>query len=259
MTPERLARIKQTLNTRQPDLSVLTDQVHKPRNLSAIIRSCDAFGLANMHVVWPKEGFRAFRKTAGGSYNWVTTHTHRSMDEAIAALKGQGHKLYAAQLSDRAIDFREADYTVPCTVIMGNEVDGVSADAAAQADEHIVIPMMGMVESLNVSSACAIILSEAQRQRKLAGMFDQRRLPDDEYNRLLFCWCQPIVKRYCDDRNLPYPPIDPDTGELIDGVGWMQEVRKLRANRSRWNGEAVTPPEPQDTAEAVPAKPWEAG
>ena len=83
MTPERLARIKQVLNTRQPDLRVLTDQVHKPRNLSAIIRSCDAFGVANMHVVWPKEGFRAFRKTAGGSYNWVTTHTHRSMDEAI--------------------------------------------------------------------------------------------------------------------------------------------------------------------------------
>ena len=54
MTPERLARIKQTLDTRQPDLRVLTDQVHKPRNLSAIIRSCDAFGLANMHVVWPK-------------------------------------------------------------------------------------------------------------------------------------------------------------------------------------------------------------
>lgn len=259
MTPERLARIKQTLNTRQPDLSVLTDQVHKPRNLSAIIRSCDAFGLANMHVVWPKEGFRAFRKTAGGSYNWVTTHTHRSMDEAIDSLKGQGHKLYAAQLSDRAIDFREADYTVPCTVIMGNEVDGVSADAAAQADEHIVIPMMGMVESLNVSSACAIILSEAQRQRKLAGMFDQRRLPDDEYNRLLFRWCQPTVKRYCDDRNLPYPPIDSDTGELIDGVGWMQEIRKLRANRPRWDDQPITPREPRDTAEAVPAKPWEAG
>ena len=73
MTPERLARIKQVLNTRQPDLRVLTDQVHKPRNLSAIIRSCDAFGLANMHVVWPKEGFRAFRKTAGGSFHWVTT------------------------------------------------------------------------------------------------------------------------------------------------------------------------------------------
>ncbi len=112
MTPERLARIKQTLNTRQPDLSVLTDQVHKPRNLSAIIRSCDAFGLANMHAVWPKEGFRAFRKTAGGSYSWVTTHTHRTMEDAISTLKGQGHKLYAAQLSDRAIDYRDADFTL---------------------------------------------------------------------------------------------------------------------------------------------------
>jgi len=59
-------------------------------------------------------------------------------------------------------------------------------------------------------------------------MFDQRRLPDDEYNRLLFCWCQPTVRRYCDDRNLPYPPINPDTGDLVDGVGWMQEVRELR-------------------------------
>ena len=150
------------------------------------------------------------------------------MDDAIEALKGQGHKLYAAQLSDRAVDYREIDYTVPCTIIMGNEVEGVSANAAEQADEHIVIPMMGMVESLNVSAACAIILSEAQRQRKEAGLFDVRRLPDDEYLRLLFCWCQPVVKRYCDDRRLPYPPIDPETGELVDGVGWMNGVRKQR-------------------------------
>ncbi len=228
MTPERLARIKQTLDRRQPDLSVLTDQVHKPRNLSAILRSCDAFGLAHMHVVWPREGFRAFRKTAGGSYNWVTTHTHRTMPDAIEDLKGQGHRLYAAQLSDRAIDYRDVDFTVPCTVILGNEVDGVSAEAAALADEHIVIPMMGMVESLNVSAACAIILSEAQRQRSEAGLYDQRRLPDEEYQRLLFCWCNPQIKRYCDDRKLPYPPFDPDTGELIDGVGWMESVRRLR-------------------------------
>ncbi|SDW41562.1 tRNA (guanosine(18)-2'-O)-methyltransferase TrmH [Marinobacter mobilis] len=228
MTPERLVRIKEILDRRQPDLTVLTDQVHKPRNLSAIIRSCDAFGLSSMHAVWPKEGYRAFRKTAGGSFNWVTTHTHPTMTAAVESLKSRGHKLYAAQLSDRAVDYREVDFTVPCAVIMGNEVEGVSPAAADEADEHIVIPMMGMVESLNVSSACAIILAEAQRQRKAAGMYDQRRLPDDEYLHLLFCWCQPTVKRYCDDRNLPYPPFDPETGDLIDGVGWMEAVRKLR-------------------------------
>lgn len=228
MTPERLARIKQTLNTRQPDLSVLADQVHKPRNLSAIIRSCDAFGLAHMHAVWPRNSYRAFRKTAGGSYQWVTTHTHASMRDAVSTLKSQGHRLYAAQFSERAVDYRSVDFTVPCTVILGNEVDGVSEAAAEQADEHIVVPMMGMVESLNVSAACAIILAEAQRQRNKAGLYDVRRLSDEDYHHLLFCWCQPTVKRYCDDRRLPYPPIDPETGELIDGVGWINQVRRQR-------------------------------
>ncbi|WP_166264289.1 tRNA (guanosine(18)-2'-O)-methyltransferase TrmH [Marinobacter caseinilyticus] len=228
MTPERLARIKQTLNRRQPDLCVLTDQIHKPRNLSAIIRSCDAFGVANLHAVWPRQGYKAFRKTAGGSQHWVTTRTHRTMRDATAALKSQGHKLVAAQLSERAIDYRDADFTVPCVLIMGNEVDGVSPEAAEQADEHVIIPMMGMVESLNVSAACAIILAEAQRQRAGAGLFDQCRLPAEEYNRLLFRWCHPQIKRYCDDRRLPYPPFDPDTGDLVDGVGWMASVRKLR-------------------------------
>jgi len=240
MTPERLARIKQTLNARQPDLRVLTDQVHKPRNLSAIIRSCDAFGVANMHLVWPQENFRAFRKTAGGSYNWVTTHTHPTMAEAVATLKGWGYRLYAAQLSERAVDFRGVDYTVPCAIIMGNELEGVSAEAAEQADAHIVIPMMGMVESLNVSAACAIILSEAQRQRQQAGLYNQRRLPEDEYQRLLFSWCQPAVKRYCDERGLPYPPVDPETGDLVDGVGWMQSVRRQRAGQTE--GDRGTPP-----------------
>ena len=142
MTPERLSRIKQTLNTRQPDLSVLTDQVHKPRNLSAIIRSCDAFGLANMHVVWPKEGFRAFRKTAGGSYNWVTTHTHRTMDAAIADLKGQGHKLYAAQLSDRAVDYREVAITVPYTLNLGHQVEQYRSSVSDRAGAHLVMPII---------------------------------------------------------------------------------------------------------------------
>lgn len=243
MTPERLARIKGTLERRQPDLHVLTDQIHKPRNVSAIIRSCDAFGVANMHAVWPREGYRAFRKTAGGSHNWVTTHTHPDMAAAIGELRGKGRRIYAAQLSERAIDYRDVDFTVPCALVLGNELDGVSAEASAEADEHIVVPMMGMVESLNVSAACAIILAEAQRQRSEAGMFDCRRMPDDEYERLLFRWCQPQITRYCDDRNLPYPPFDVETGELIDGVGWMTEVRDIRRNRERARPEDfATPP-----------------
>lgn len=244
MTPERLARIKATLDRRQPDLRVLTDQIHKPRNVSAVIRSCDAFGVANMHAVWPKEGYRAFRKTAGGSHHWVATHTHPNMASAIAELRAGGHRIYAAQFSDRAIDYRDADFTQPCVLVLGNEVDGVSAEAADEADEHVIVPMMGMVESLNVSAACAIILAEAQRQRSEAGMFDRCRLPDADYERLLFRWCQPQITRYCDDRRLPYPPFDIETGELIDGVSWMAEVREIRRNRPRANPEDFIAPAP---------------
>lgn len=244
MTPERLARIKATLGRRQPDLRVLTDQIHKPRNVSAIIRSCDAFGVANMHAVWPREGYRAFRKTAGGSHHWVTTHTHADMASAIAELRASRHRIYAAQFSDRAIDYRDADFTQPCALVLGNELDGVSDEAAEEADEHVIVPMMGMVESLNVSAACAIILAEAQRQRSEAGMFERRRLPDEEYERLLFRWCQPQITRYCDDRNLPYPPFDIETGELVDGVSWMTEVREIRRNRPRANPEDFVTPTP---------------
>ncbi|WP_111495721.1 MULTISPECIES: tRNA (guanosine(18)-2'-O)-methyltransferase TrmH [Marinobacter] len=246
MTPERLARIKQTLDRRQPDLHVLTDQIHKPRNISAIIRTCDAFAVANMHAVWPKEGYRAFRKTAGGSHNWVTTHTHPDMHGAIDELRGQGRRIYAAQFSERAVDYRDVDYTGPCAIVLGNELDGVSAEAADRADEHIIVPMMGMVESLNVSSACAIILAEAQRQRTAAGLFDRRRLSDAEYERLLFRWCQPQITRYCDDRNLPYPPFDVATGELIDGVSWMNDVREVRRNRERARPEDFVEPARED-------------
>ncbi|MGQ7274333.1 tRNA (guanosine(18)-2'-O)-methyltransferase TrmH [Marinobacter sp. V034] len=233
MTPERLARIKGTLDRRQPDLRVLTDQIHKPRNVSAIIRSCDAFGVANMHAVWPREGYRAFRKTTGGSHHWVTTYTHPDMMSAIGDLRQSGHAIYAAQFSDRAVDYRDVDFTRPCVLVLGNEVGGVSQSAADAADEHVVVPMMGMVESLNVSAACAIILAEAQRQRSEAGMFEVSRMPPEEYNRLLFRWCQPQITRYCDDRRLPYPPFDPDTGDLVDGVNWMAGVREIRKNRQR--------------------------
>ncbi|PAV26206.1 tRNA (guanosine-2'-O-)-methyltransferase [Tamilnaduibacter salinus] len=231
MTPERIARIRQTLDQRQPDLRVVADQIHKPRNISALIRTCDAFAVANLHAVWNRDGYRAFRKTTGGSYRWVTTHTHRTTGEAIGALRDSGHRIVTAHLSERAVDYRDLDYTRPIAIVMGSELEGAGQDAIDQADDHVVVPMMGMVESLNVSSACAIILAEAQRQRLEAGLFDHPRLPDDEYRSLFFRWSQPTVARYCDDRRLPYPEIDLETGDLVDGVGWMEEVREIRGKR----------------------------
>ncbi|NIB41121.1 tRNA (guanosine(18)-2'-O)-methyltransferase TrmH [Pseudomaricurvus alkylphenolicus] len=225
MTPERYQIIRRVLDQRQPDLTVITDEVHKGRNLSAIIRTCDAVGIDQFHCVQPSKGFRAFRGTALGSHKWVETQLHPTIETGVGHLKDQGFRIVAANLSDRAVDFRNIDYTQPTALLMGTEKEGVSDAALAAADDEVIIPMMGMVESFNVSVACAIILTEAQRQRQLAGLYNRSRLPADIYERKLFQWCQPIVTRYCDERGLDYPPLD-DEGEIIDAPAWYRSIRE---------------------------------
>lgn len=149
MTPERYNKFRKILARRQPDLSVLTDQVHKQHNLSAIIP--------------------------------------------------------------------------------GAEKDGISPQGAELADEHVIIPMNGMVSSLNVSVAAAVILIEAQRQREMKGMYASCRLPEDIFNKTLFRWGYPELTRYCDERLLAYPQID-DHGQLINPADWYNKIRTAHLN-----------------------------
>lgn len=232
MTPERTAKLTQTLNRRQPDLTLITDQVHKPRNIAALIRTCDAVGIPRIHTVTPKEGY-AFKGTTRGSDRWVTTQNHNSVTEAVAAVKAEGMKIYAAHFSDRAIDYREVDFTQPCALLMGAEKHGVSDEGAALADEHILIPMMGMVGSLNVSTAAGIILVEAQNQRLKAGMYEQSRLDPQEYKDTLFEWSFPDLADFCHKKGLEYPPID-ELLALTDAPAWYQAVRDGSAPKRQW-------------------------
>ncbi|RDE25188.1 tRNA (guanosine(18)-2'-O)-methyltransferase TrmH [Motiliproteus coralliicola] len=224
MTPERLAKFQRVLNHRQPDLTLIADQVNKPQNLSALIRTADAVGMERIHAVAPKEGYRDYRGTARGSGQWVEVVTHDTYHGAIDAAKAQGMKIYAAHFSDRARDFREFDYTGPCAILMGAEMQGVSDAASELADQHILVPMVGMVGSLNVSVAAGIILSEVQRQRQLAGLYEQRRIDEQTYRDTLFRWCQPQLADYCHRHGLAYPPLD-DQGELIEPAAWYRSVR----------------------------------
>lgn len=225
MTPKRFKTICNVLSQRQPDLTVITDEVHKGRNLSAIVRTCDAVGISNFHCVQPKLGFRAYRGTALGSHKWVSTSLHSNIGQGIKELKTQGFRIIAANLSEVAIDYREVDYTQPTALLLGTEKAGVSETALQAADAEVTIPMMGMVGSLNVSVACAVILAEAQRQRQLAGMYDTRRLSDQSYQTLLFQWCQPVIAQYCDENDLPYPSLR-DDGEVENPSAWYKSVRE---------------------------------
>ncbi|TQV81277.1 tRNA (guanosine(18)-2'-O)-methyltransferase TrmH [Exilibacterium tricleocarpae] len=225
MTPDRYRTIRRVLDRRQPDLTLITDEVHKGRNLSALVRTCDAVGIDTIHCVIPKAGYRPYRGTALGSHKWVHTALHEQVDAPVAQLREQGFTIVAAHLSPRARDYRDLDYTRPTALLLGTEKCGVSAAALAAADREVVIPMMGMVASYNVSVAAAIILAEVQRQRQSAGLYDRCRLPEATYRQRLFQWCQPAVTAFCERRGLAYPPLD-ETGEIVDAPHWYRRVRE---------------------------------
>ncbi len=207
-TPTRLARVREVLSRRQPDLTVLLENVSKPHNLSAILRSADAVGVLEAHAVHPTGGVPTHHHTAAGAERWVYLRVHPDIETAIGHLKGRGFSVYATRLSGDARDYREVDYTRPTAILLGSEKWGVSEEAARLADGSVVIPMLGMAQSLNVSVAAAVILFEAQRQRLAAGMYDRVRLDPETYRRVLFEWLYPELARELRSRGEPYPELD---------------------------------------------------
>lgn len=227
-SPERLQKILTLLSNRQPDLTVFMDEVHKPHNLAAIVRTADAVGIGHVHAVFP-EGVRySGHHTSSGSKRWVTTHKHDNLKSGIAEMKAQGMQVLAAHLSDKAVDFRSIDYTKPTCILVGSELVGVSDEAAELADEHVIIPMVGMVQSLNVSVATALILYEAQRQRSNANMYGECKIPQAEVDEICFKALHPTITKFCDKHQIRYPKMD-EFGD-IDDPEWNKLRKSIRSN-----------------------------
>ena len=211
---------------RQHDLTVCMEQVHKPHNVSAVIRTADAVGIHEVHAVWPSVRMRTMVSASAGSNSWVKVQTHRHIAEAVRHLKDQGMQVLATNLSANAVDFREVDYTKPTCILMGQEKTGITAEALALADQDIIVPMVGMVQSLNVSVASALILYEAQRQRQNAGMYQRQYslLDEDEQQRLLFEGGYPVLARVAKQKGLPYPHINAQ-GEVEADASWWATMQ----------------------------------
>lgn len=121
--------------------------------------------------------------------------------------------------------YREIDYCKPTAIVLGAEIKGVSQAASALVDANVYLPMVGMVESFNVSVACAVILMEVERQRSAQGMYASCRIKSEERARLFFQWAHPLVARYCDERGLAYPDVRED-GEIASPSEWYSLARK---------------------------------
>ena len=226
LLPRRFERLKSVLNRRISNLTVLIENVEKPHNLSAIIRSCDAVGVLEAYAIFNKEKFLTFNSTAQGSQKWVQINQYKKTSEAIKVLKKKGFKLYGTTLNPKSMDYRICNFKGPTAFVLGAEKWGISEEAASLMDEHIYIPMRGMVESLNVSVAASVLLFEAIRQRQAANMIPEfgEGISQNQYKEKIFEWAYPEVAKWCKSESRKYPELN-EKGEII---GDLPRTKKMR-------------------------------
>jgi len=197
ITEGRLNKFLEVLKKKQKDLEVFVDNVKNEHNFSAIVRSCDAVGVLNLYYRYEGNKENLINENISrGSHKWVFLNKVDNIDEFFTKKKEEGVQIVATYLSDKSVHFRKIDYTKPTLIVMGNELEGVSKEILKYTDHQIIIPMYGMVQSLNVSVATAIVLYEAERQRSEKGMYDKPTLSEEEIKSILYKWGrEDIIKR----------------------------------------------------------------
>ena len=191
MTERRRARIEQVLRHRQKDLTLVLANIHDPHNVSAIYRSCDAFGVASVHLYYTTCAFPALsKKTSASARKWVDTVRHDDRESLFAALRARPCQVLATSCTPSARPVGDYDFTKPTAIIMGNEHAGVPEELIPHVDGEVYIPMFGMIQSFNVPVAAALMLAEASRQRREAGMYERMSWTNEEYAERLALWLE---------------------------------------------------------------------
>jgi tRNA (guanosine-2'-O-)-methyltransferase len=167
ISERRRDRIRSVISRRQPDLTLVLENIHDPHNVSAILRSADAVGVLGVQLMYWNEKFpKLGKKSSASASKWIHTRKFTSVKDCYAALREEGYLIAATHMGKESLSLYEIDFTKKVALVFGNEHRGVSDEAAGLADVNFLIPMAGMIQSLNVSVACAVTLYEAYRQRQ---------------------------------------------------------------------------------------------
>lgn len=190
MTPERFNRLNAVLNKRQPDLTVVLENVFDPHNISAVMRTCDAVGIQDIYVLNSKipRHKKWGEKSSSSAAKWLTIHQFTDTEACFNELRSRYKKIYSTHLSTDAVALHELNLTEPVALVFGNEHSGVSEELLALTDGNFIIPQVGIIKSLNISVACAVSIYEAYRQKAAAGHYNECRMPEPVYSQLRNQW-----------------------------------------------------------------------
>jgi tRNA (guanosine-2'-O-)-methyltransferase len=174
LTEKRLNKFKKVVSKRQKYLTVVIENVHDSHNVSAILRSAESIGIDRVYLIYNQEKFpRISSVSSASAKKWVEIVKFRTVEECFKELKKQKFKIYSTHMlaDGRNTSLYELDLSKRVALVFGNEHRGVSDEVKNLADRNFLIPMLGMVQSLNVSVSVAVCLFEAMRQRENAGMY----------------------------------------------------------------------------------------
>ena len=190
MTPERIKRVQDVLNKRQPHLTVVLENVSDPHNISAVMRTCDAVGVQDIYILNTHidKHIKWGAKSSSSAAKWLTIHQFTNAVECFTELRKHFKKIYTTRLSSDAVTLHSLDLTEPVALVFGNEHDGVSDDIIKMADGNFIIPQVGIIKSLNISVACAVSLYEAFRQKNNAGHYNKPQLTGNSLLNLRQVW-----------------------------------------------------------------------
>ena len=169
----RAQKIKKVIASRQRDFIVVLEDVHDPHNAAAVLRTAEAFGVTSVYFIFEREKYynpRRVGKSSSASANkWLDIKTFRSTAECLRALKRSGYKIYATVIEKKAKSIFTIQFGEKVALLFGNEHRGLSEKAMDFADEKLIIPMRGMVQSLNISVTAAVCIYEVSRRRLKSG------------------------------------------------------------------------------------------
>lgn len=186
MTETRRDRLLNAANNRTSRIRLVIQDIHHPHNVSACLRSAEAFGIAAVDVVCLKEKFRP-STVAKGVADWLHIRRHDTVSGCVQQLRKQGFVL-AAGYPDAKVSMFDLPVDRPIAVVFGNEHEGVSNEWREHIDIPFTIPMVGLVESLNISVSAAVTLNQLTRKARLALGDENYLLPAADRNRLLCAW-----------------------------------------------------------------------
>lgn len=167
ISASRKSRIDDILQFRTKHFTIVVEDVFQLHNTSAVMRSCEAFGIQELQVVEQKFGKNIDSEIALGAQKWVDIYRYHSNQNCIDALKSQGYQMIATTPHHTSCCLADFDISKPSAIFFGTEKTGLSEDVMQQANGFIKIPMVGFTESLNVSVAAAIVIQQlTERLRK---------------------------------------------------------------------------------------------